>query len=77
VHELHATTINMYQSYLKDIISEAAKLDLFYIELMGKLQQGLLQQKIEDYKMANDEILIYKSIIYVPNSQDLKNLILR
>jgi hypothetical protein len=36
-----------------------------------------LQQKIEDYKLDNDEILMYKGRIYVPNSQELKNLILR
>ena len=44
---------------------------------MVKLQQGNLQQKIEDYKLENDEILIYRGINYVPNSQELKILILR
>jgi hypothetical protein len=43
VHELHATTISMYQSYLKDIILEAAKSYLKYKELVTKLQQGILQ----------------------------------
>jgi hypothetical protein len=42
-----------------------------------KLQQGNLQQKIEEYKLHNDEILKYMGIIYVPNSHELKNLILR
>jgi hypothetical protein len=42
VHELHTTTIRMYQSYLKDIILEATKLDLHYKELVEKLQQGIL-----------------------------------
>jgi hypothetical protein len=41
VHELHATTISMYQSDLKDIIIEAAKSDLQYKELVAKLQQGV------------------------------------
>jgi hypothetical protein len=77
VHELHATTISMYQSDLKDKIIEAAKSDLQYKELVAKLQQGILQQKIEEYKLDNDEILMYRGIIYVPNSQELKNLILR
>jgi hypothetical protein len=77
VHELHATTISMYQSDLKDKISKVAKLDLHYKELVAKLQQGILQQKIEEYKLDNDEILIYKGRIYVPNSQELKKLILR
>ena len=48
-----------------------------YMEIITKLQQGILQQKIEDYKLGNDEILLYKGRIYVPNSQELKNMILR
>jgi hypothetical protein len=77
VQELHATAISMYQSYLKDRIIEATKSDLKYKELVEKLQQGILQQKIEEYKVDNDEILMYRGKIYVPNSQELKNLILR
>jgi hypothetical protein len=77
VHEMHATAISMYQSDLKDKIIEAAKSDLQYKELVAKLQQGNLQQKIEDYKLDNDEILRYRERIYVPNSQELKNMILR
>jgi hypothetical protein len=76
VHELHATTISMYQSDLKNGIMEASKSDLQYKELVSKLQQGILQQKIEEYKLDNDEILMYRGRIYVPNYQELKNLIL-
>jgi hypothetical protein len=43
VHELHATTISMYQSDLKYIITEVAKSDLQYKELVAKLQQCILQ----------------------------------
>jgi hypothetical protein len=77
VHELHTITINMYQSDLKDKILEAAKLDFHYKELVAKLQQSNLQHKIEEYKLENDEILMYRGIIYIPNFQELKNLILR
>jgi hypothetical protein len=77
VHEFHATTISMYQSDLKDQIIEVVKSDLQHKELVTKLQQGILQQKIEEYKLVNDEILMYRGIIYVPNSQELKNMILR
>jgi hypothetical protein len=41
---------------------------------VGKLQEGILH---EEYKLDNDEIIMYKDIIYVPNSQELKNMILR
>jgi len=37
MHELHATTISMYQMDLKDIIYEATKVDLQYMELETKL----------------------------------------
>jgi hypothetical protein len=67
----------MYQSDLKDGITEAAKLDFHYKELVTKLQQGNLQQKIEDYNLDNDEIPRYRGRIYVPNSNELKSLILR
>jgi hypothetical protein len=77
VHELHATTISMHQSYLKDRILEAAKSDLQYMKIIKKLQQGILQQKIEDYKLESDEILMYKGKFMYPNSQELKNMILR
>jgi hypothetical protein len=77
VHELHATTISMYQSDLKDGILEVAKSVLQYMEKITKLQQGILQQKVEDYKLGNEEILMYRGRIYVPNYQELKNMILR
>jgi hypothetical protein len=32
---------------------------------------------MEDYKLGNDEILIYRRIIYVPNFQEFKIHILR
>jgi hypothetical protein len=60
VHELHALAISMYQLDLKDKIIEAAKSDLQYKELVEKLQQSILQQKIEEYKLDNDEILMYR-----------------
>jgi hypothetical protein len=40
VHELHATTISMYQTDIKGIILEAANEDLQYMELVARLQQG-------------------------------------
>ena len=40
VHELHATTISMYQTDIKRRILEAENVDLQYRELVAKLQQG-------------------------------------
>jgi hypothetical protein len=77
VHELHATTINMYQTDLKDIILEAAKEDMQYMEMVTKLQQGKMLQKIEDYRLEVDGILLYRNIIYVPSSHELRSMILK
>jgi hypothetical protein len=51
VHELHATTISMYQTDIKSRILEAANVDLQYRELVAKLQQGKMPQKMEIYKL--------------------------
>jgi hypothetical protein len=61
VHELHNTTTSMYQNDLKGRIFEAAKIDLQYMELVTKLQEGKMQQEVEDYKLGNDEILLYRN----------------
>jgi hypothetical protein len=68
VHDMHATTISKYQSDLKDKILEVAKSNLPYMEIKTKLQQGILQKKSEEYKLEKDEILMFRCIIYVPNS---------
>jgi hypothetical protein len=77
VHELHATTISMCQTDIKGRIYEAAKEDLQYMELMKKLQQGKMQQKVKDFKLGNDKVLLYRNRIYVPNSHELRGTILK
>jgi hypothetical protein len=77
VHELHAKTIMMYQTNLKEKNYEAAKEDLQYMEIVTKLQQGKMQQKVEDYKLGNDEILWNMNKIYVPNSHEFRSMILK
>jgi hypothetical protein len=77
VHELHATTISMYQRDLKGIIFEAAKTYLQYMELVTKLQQGKMQKKVEDYELGFDGILLYRNRVYVSNSSELRSVILK
>jgi hypothetical protein len=72
MHEMHATTISMYKSNLQDRILEAAKSDPHYTETKEKIYQGNLQQKIQYYELREDGILMYKGIVYMPNSQELK-----
>jgi hypothetical protein len=67
VHEMHATTISMYISYLKDIILEVANSDQHYLQAKETLQQGNFQQKFKDYELKEDGVLMYKGKVYVPN----------
>jgi hypothetical protein len=67
VHELHSTTISMYRTNIKRIILEAANTYLQYMDLVAKLQQGNMPQKVEIYKLGADGIIMYKNKIYVPN----------
>jgi hypothetical protein len=76
VHELRATTINMYQTDVKRKILEAANIDLQYRELVAMLQQGKILWKMDIYKLGVDGILLHKNKIFVPNVQDLKRIIL-
>jgi hypothetical protein len=69
VHELHATNISMYQTDIKGIILEATNVDLWYMELVAKLQQGEMLQRVENYKLRADGTLMYKNRFYVPNVQ--------
>jgi hypothetical protein len=47
------------------------------METKEKLQQGNLQQKIQDYELREDGILVYRGIVYVPNFQKMKILVLK
>jgi ribonuclease HI len=67
VHELHATTISMYQTDIKGRISEATNTNLQYRDLIENLQQCEMPQKVENYKLETDGTLLYKNIIYIPN----------
>jgi hypothetical protein len=77
VHELHVTTIRMYQMNLQGRISKATNSDLQYMELVTKLQQGEMQQKVEDYELGIDGILRYRNKVYVPKSPELRRVILK
>ena len=56
---------------------EVLKLDQHYVEIKAKLHQVILQQKIEYFELKEDEILMYRGRVYVPDSQELKKLILK
>jgi hypothetical protein len=58
------------------MILEVSKSDLCYVDIKVALQQGTSQQKCEGYQLREDGILMYRHRVYVPNDQELKNLLL-
>jgi hypothetical protein len=77
VHKLHVIAISMHQTDIRGKFLEAANTDWQYRELVAKLQQGEIPQKVENYKLGTDGILLYNNKVYVPNVQGLKLAILR
>jgi hypothetical protein len=77
VHELHATTISMYRTEMKDRILEAANVDLQYRGLIAKLQQRERPQIQGSYTLGTDGLLLYKNRVYVPNVRELKLAIVK
>jgi hypothetical protein len=47
VHEMHATTISMYKSDLKDKILEAAKSDQHYVEIKKNYNKVFCSRKLK------------------------------
>jgi hypothetical protein len=47
------------------------------MELVTKLQQGKMQQKVEDYELGFNRILLYRNIVYASNSSKLRSVILK
>jgi hypothetical protein len=76
-HEVHATTINMYMIDMKDKIIVVANSYQHYLNIKETLQQRNFQQKINFYELKEDGFLMYKGKLYVPNSNELKNMVLR
>jgi hypothetical protein len=62
---------------LKDKILEATNPDHHYLQIKENLQQDNLQQKFKNYELKEDVILLYRGKEYVPNSMELKNIVLR
>jgi hypothetical protein len=60
---------------LSDKILDISKLDQRYVDIKGNLKQGKVKQKFEGYELKENGILMYRHGVYVPNDQDLKNML--
>jgi hypothetical protein len=57
---MHATTVSMHQSDLKRIILDSVVRDQDYLQVKEILQQGDVQQKMKEYEMKEDGLLMHK-----------------
>jgi hypothetical protein len=74
VHEMHDTTISMYNSDLSEKLLEVSKSYQHYVNINENLQQGVSRKKLEGYELKEDGILKYRCIFYVPYVQEMKNI---
>jgi hypothetical protein len=47
------------------------------VKIRETLQQGKFQQKLNSYELKEDGILVYKGKVYVSNSNELKNIVMK
>jgi hypothetical protein len=74
---MHATSFSMHQPDLKRRILDGLVTDQHYLQVKENLQQGDVEQKIKQYEIKEDGLLMYKNRIYVPSSGELRNLVLK
>jgi hypothetical protein len=76
-HEVHVASISMYKTDLKYQIIASTNLDEQYVKIRETLQQGKFQQRLNSYGMKEDGILMYKGKVYVLNSNEMKNEVMK
>jgi hypothetical protein len=77
VHLMHATIVNMHKLELKNRILDGLVTDQHYLQVKENIQQGYVQQKIKEYEIKEDRLILHKNRIYVPSSGELRNLVLK
>jgi hypothetical protein len=76
-HKVHIATISMYMTDLKEKIVTTTNSDQIYLKIKETLKHGNFLQKFSYYELKEDEILMYKGKVYVPNSGEMKNAMLK
>jgi hypothetical protein len=77
VHKMHDIAIIMYMLDLEDRILEVVTIDQHYVHVRESLQQNDTQHKHKDCNIENDGFLLFHNKVYVPNSRELRNLVLK
>jgi hypothetical protein len=74
---MHTTSVNMHQSDLKRRILDVVGTDQHYLQVKEILQQEDAQQKMREYEMKEEVLLMHKNRVYVPSFEELRNLVLK
>jgi hypothetical protein len=62
---------------LKRKILDGIVTDQHYLQVKENLQKGDVQQKIKEFEINEDILLMHKNIIYVRSYRELRNLVLK
>jgi hypothetical protein len=68
--------VNICKSDLKKSVIDSLIEDELYIQVKDVLQQVKLENKYEGYQLNDDGFFIYKNRMYIPNSLDLRRIIM-
>jgi hypothetical protein len=59
VHKMHATSISMYKTYLKERIIWVITIDQHYLQVNESLQHNDVAHKYKDYKLEENGIILF------------------
>eukprot|EP00253_Pinus_taeda_P015024 PITA_15024 len=76
VQNLYEISISEWKSPFGEMIKETAKQDAEYQQIKHQLQQPSNEKNQQGYELDDRGMLYYQKILYVPNQNSIKNLIL-
>ena len=77
VHAAYVVAVSIGQSDLKDKILKALDSDAFFLQTKENLQQADVPKKYKDYQLEEDRLLRFKNRVYIPDSSELRKLVLQ
>ena len=76
VQEMHVASLSICQSDLRQKIINHTTEDEMYVQIKDKSHKQSPEKRYEGYTLAEDGILTYKNIIYIPNVEDLRIIVM-
>ena len=73
---MHVASLSIFQPDLRQHIVNHGAGDELYEQVKDKLQQQILENKYEEYKLEEDKLLTYKNGIYIPSVAYLRRIVM-